>query len=151
MNKLEILLQDLKEEMPVELHVDVKNACTVLFEKKIRLQMELDKNETHLILLSYIQELPAGKFREKVLKDALKYNTRYPRIGTMGYIERKNELCIYESLPLEGLSGKLLYTKLLDVFDTSLLWKKALNANLSCPPEFLEIVPKEAPPFFKKH
>jgi hypothetical protein len=150
MNKLEMLLQDLKDEIPVELHVDVKNACTVLFDKKIKLQMEIDKPEIHLILLAYIQEIPAGKFREKVLKDALKYNNRYPRTGTLGYIEKKNELCIYDKVLLEGLTGKKLYTRLLDLFDVTALWQKALNANLSCPAEFMEIVPKDVPPFLKK-
>ncbi len=124
------LIKELEEEIDIPLEIDVKNACTILFDEKIPIQIELDLLKENLFLMSTIAFIPPGKFREKVLLHALKVNSFYPRNGTFGYNESSNELMLFDTLPLDRLlDGKKIANTLAQLFDTSQQWAKAIDTG----------------------
>ena len=53
----------------------------------ITVQLQLDSTQENLFLFSSLIELPPGRFRENVLREALKANGQPdPRAGILGYI-----------------------------------------------------------------
>jgi len=129
------LIYQLAEELEIELQEDAKGGCTLLFQEKIPVQMELSNDETELIILAFACDLPPGKFREKVLLEALKINDRYPRFASLGFLDKTNQLTLYHHAPYEGLTGKKLASLLAEIIDLSMLWNKAIESNLASPPE----------------
>ena len=129
------LIYQLAEELDIDLQVDVKGGCSLLFQEKIPVQMELSRDETELIILAFACNLPPGKFREKVLFEALKINDRYPRFASLGFFDKTNQLTLYHTAPYEELDGKKLASLLAEIIDLSLLWNKAIESNLASPPE----------------
>ena len=137
------LIYQLAEELDISLQVDAKGGCSLLFQEKIPVQMELSRDETELIILAFACNLPPGKFREKVFIEALKINNRYPRFASLGFLEKTNQLTLYHTAVYEDLDGKKLASLLAEIIDLSLLWNKAIESNLACPPE-LQIKEKTA-------
>jgi len=147
-DSLASLIYQLAKELDIDLQVDVKGGCSLLFQEKITLQMELSKDETELIILSFAATLPPGKFREKVLLEALKINNRYPRFAPLGFFDQTNTLTLYHKVSFDDLNGKKLASLLAEIIDLSLLWNKAIDSNLVSPLELQMKQTKEKPTVF---
>ena len=68
------LIAELGEYIGEDLKVDLNMACSLEINNLIKVQIELDSPGEKILLMSLITELPPGKFRENILKDALKAN-----------------------------------------------------------------------------
>ncbi|MEI6242753.1 MAG: CesT family type III secretion system chaperone [Chlamydiota bacterium] len=127
------LLKELSEIFDTDLQVDVHHACTLLFDKKLPVQIQLDKTETMILVGSFLCPLPPGKFREMVLFSALKENYKIPPIATFAYTDKNNQLTLFRYLPIEGLSSKKLAEFLAAFYELAILWKTEIergNANV---------------------
>ena len=145
------LITQLAEELETSLQVDSKGGCSLLFDDKIRVQLEMDKYEQHLMVIAFATKIPPGKFREKVLFEALKINNDYPRFAVLGYYDQTAELILHHLAPLENLTGKTLLPLLQEIVDLAILWNKAIENNLAVPTELLqEPLQKKASLFDRK-
>ena len=106
MERFATLLEELSEELNIDLYVDPKGACTLLFDDQLSVQLEPNARPDHLLVACFVADLPPGKFREEVLKDALKANSPAPEVGVLSFCERKNQLVLSAFLPLPSLKGK---------------------------------------------
>lgn len=146
--QLQELLDELSDLVHTPLYADTVDTCHILINKKLHVQIKIDKGEDKLLIASVLCPLPPGKFRENVLFEALRDNSIFPRIGSFGYSERHNQLVLFAYLPLEKLNGKELYTYLSLFTDRGILWKNAIENGESAP---LEIKQQwEAKGFLKK-
>lgn len=121
-----LLMDDLGKLLDTPLIPDKHNACVLNFNNQISVQLEPHATGRSLILASTIGELPAGKFRENILANGLKYNVNPTRIGTFAYIARKNLLVFFHTLPLEGLTADQLATFLPPFLGQAKLWQVAV-------------------------
>lgn len=121
------LLEELSKIFQMPLHTDHLGACSILFPHDLTIQMQLDSSETNLYLFAKLAPLPPGRFREEVLKEALKANSfPDPIPAIFGYIDPTNQLAIHQSYPLEILNGEKLATLFTAFLTTATAWREAV-------------------------
>ncbi|HEU64899.1 MAG: hypothetical protein KR126chlam4_01139 [Candidatus Anoxychlamydiales bacterium] len=127
-SKFQELLLDLSEklELDLDLHVDKNRACSILFED-VEVQLELDGSSENLIVFTSIAEIPAGKYREKVLLDALKANNEFPYIAIFAYFEIDASLSMHNFLDFATLNADILSSYLATFVELAQKYKKAVE------------------------
>jgi len=128
------LLWDLGDLIDLPLHVDKHRSCRLVIDETIAVQMELDSAEEFLKIGLLIAEIPPGKYREKLLMDALKANSDIS-FGALGYIAKNNSLTLSDSLFVKQLTGKNLADYLEGFVSKAKVWKEAIESGSSAPIE----------------
>ncbi len=114
--------------------VDAHQACTLQIHDKIRVQLQLDPHQTYLLMACLAIEIPPGKFRENVLRDALKANyLTDPRPATLGYVETNNHLSLSQTIPLAILNGERLAGFFSAFLAEAKSWIQAIEQGKSSP------------------
>jgi hypothetical protein len=123
------LLQELATELDIDLYPDKRGACKLVTEDGLHVQMEVDIRQESLLIASFICEIPPGKFRENILRDALKSNGPFPKNGTLAYSDRNNKLTLFSHLRIAHLTGRKI-AEFLGVFiDKANQWRKAVDTG----------------------
>jgi len=148
MDQFKQLLWDLSERIDLPLHVDQNHACTLLLDETLEIQMQMDSYEENLLICAFLDRIPPGKFRENVLKDALKVNGQYQPFGSLAFYEKKNRLILQQFLPVQTLSGQILYEHLEILIEEAEEWTKALANGQSAPTKY-DANHLKPPPFLK--
>lgn len=126
-DKFEIILKDLSQHLNINLRPDEHHSCLIVLEDKLKIQLELDPTETHLVLGCILGEVPSGKFREEVLFQALKENgKRYPRLGTFAFSRKLNSLVLFEMLLTDAHPTETILTILTPFIRKAKAWSEAL-------------------------
>ena len=94
MERFEMLLHELSVELDVTLHPEKDESCVLMINETVKVQLEANVRTDHLLVASFVAEIPPGKFRENTLRDALKSNYPFPKNGTLAYSERNNQLVL---------------------------------------------------------
>ncbi|MBM3184108.1 MAG: hypothetical protein FJZ64_02235 [Chlamydiae bacterium] len=129
----------------LKLHPDAVGACSILIPPELIVQLQLDSAQEKLFLFAKIAELPPGKFRENVLLESLKANSRPdPLLGILGYIHPINHLALFQSYPLSILNGERLANLFGGFVETAESWRKAIQSGQNTP------IPKSQSPFFER-
>ncbi|MBU6447032.1 MAG: hypothetical protein KGQ49_06510, partial [Verrucomicrobia bacterium] len=83
-----------------------------------------------------IAETPPGKFRENILKEALKANALPdPMPGIFGYILATNRLAQFQKYPLHILTAERLSQIIGAFLEMAEVWQKAIMTGQSAPIE----------------
>ncbi|NGX50366.1 MAG: hypothetical protein K1060chlam2_00211 [Chlamydiae bacterium] len=136
MDRFQELLWDLGELIKLPLHIDKNNACKLLLDEKLEMQIEMDAEGEQLLIAAFISEIPPGKFRENVLRDAMKVNSTYHPFGSFAYLEKTNFLILHQYIPTSNLSGEKLSDHL-DLFvEESEEWRAALERGTPSPAKY---------------
>ena len=131
--KFEELIKNLAIQLDTTLIVDENDACLIVFDEKIEVQIELDQEEEKIIIFSSIALLPAGKFRENVLLETLKENDKFPFLGIFGYLEKENSLTYHHLFEISQVDEKILSSFITSFVERALLWKDAIEQGRSAP------------------
>ena len=144
MSHFQDLLYELGERLDIQLQIDFNQACSLNINQSIDVQIELSSTEETILLMSMISELPPGRFRGDVLKDALKANfLEEKKNGYLSYIERENALTLLQTVYIQPLSSEALYDLLVFFSQRALKWKEAIESGHTSPEgEFPKIVQK---------
>lgn len=127
------LLSQLGKVFHLSLHPDKSNACSIKIPP-VTIQLQLDSTQERMFLFSKIIEIPPGKFRENVLRDALKANgLPDPRPGVLAFIASTNHLALYQRYPLEILNGERLAAFFGSFFEMAESWHKTIQNGQSSP------------------
>ncbi len=129
MDRFQQLLYDLSELIEVTLYADQQQKCCININDLIDIQLEYDGSKERVLMASFCCEIPPGKFRENVLKETLKANGIFPRIGTFGYSEQKNKLALFEYVSIENLTPEKFADILAAFIDRVERSKKAIEAG----------------------
>ncbi len=129
MDRFAMLLADLSELIAVPLHPDHHRNCLLNINNVMPVQIQEEENKERLLIAAFLGELPPGKFREILLKEALKENNLYPRVGTFCYSPRNNQLAFFTYASLPPLTGSLLADVLETFLNRAFSWKKALETG----------------------
>lgn len=94
-------------ESPVRFEPDENNACVIEFPSGVAVQLELDAQKNNLVIFANLGALASGKYREEVLYESLRANDApVPRYGNFAYLAARNQLLLWEVLPLKNLRGQ---------------------------------------------
>lgn len=138
MSKFEDLIAELGERLDMEIFPSQTNVVSLLIENAVKVQIEADKHEEFLTIAAFVLELPPGRFREKVLKGALKANDAIDSLpGTLSYVGSENCLLLFNKLPMEVFTVDNLIECIKQLKNRTLKWKEALNSGHSFPDEDL--------------
>lgn len=145
------ILYDLSELLSEDLFIDKHGVCRIVFNETIVFQLELDPYEQHLFLISPIAEVPPGKYREQVFKEALKDCARSKGSeGVLSFAPTQNKLCYHLQLPLERVNGDRLATALEMAVPKVESWMEALNRGTAGPNPTTPLPADKPPPFMKR-
>ncbi|CDZ80696.1 Tir chaperone protein (CesT) [Candidatus Rubidus massiliensis] len=123
------ILNDLAPLLGIpELTLDEKNACVIEFNKEIKIQLEILKDHSGLLIATKIGTVPPGKFRENLFKEALKVNNiPPPRKGVFAFSKKNDLLILYDKVFLKNLQIDQLAKKIIKMQETAKVWKDALE------------------------
>src|SRR5581483_3593082 len=105
MDKFLTVIADLGRVVGLPLLPDHKRRCRLVIEHQLHIQIEDEEPKDRILIACFICEVPPGKFREKVFKQALKENNNYPRIGNLSYCEKNNNLVLEAHVYYPNLTG----------------------------------------------
>jgi hypothetical protein len=133
-NQFEELLHALGKVFHLELQIDRHNACSIQIHPHFTIQLQTDASQENLWIFSKLIETPPGKFRENILKEALKANALpEPRVGVFGYIASTNQLALFQKYPLRVLTGDMLSGFLGAFMEMADSWREAIASGQSAP------------------
>lgn len=134
MSLFEILLEELGKVFELKLHTDRKGACSIQVRPNLVVQLQPDPSQEGLWIFALLAEIPPGKFREEVLKEALKANGLATlRPGVFGYVQNTNQLALSQKYPFEILDGERLCGLLGAFLDLAEKWQDALQQGRAAP------------------
>jgi hypothetical protein len=122
------ILEDVSKELNVSLKEDGNHTCLIDFKEKIKLQIELDAPQENIIIGAIIGELVPGKFRENVLREALKENSSPPpRLGVFAFSPKKNALIFFNKISIQTVDIKNLVDLIRNIVDKAAMWKESIE------------------------
>lgn len=134
--QFEELLSGLGKVFDLKLHIDKQHACSIQIHPHLVIQLQLDITQEHLWIFSKLIDLPPGKFRENILKEALKANALPdPRVGILSYLATTNQLALFQKYPLNILNGEKLSGFLGAFLEMGNSWREAISSGQSAPPQ----------------
>ena len=132
MDRFQQLLYDLGTLLELPLYAEQNQKCCLNINEALDVQLEYDTSKERVLIASLCCEVPPGRFRENILKESLKANGIFPRIGTYGYVEQKNKLALFEYVSLQNLPSEKFADILAKFIDRIERTKKAVDSgNLS--------------------
>ena len=128
MNPFEQYIQELNRILGISLYAEKGYLCKLIIEGSLKLQLEHEPAEERILIASFLCELPPGKFREDVLKEALKANDSLNREGIFAYSGTNNSLVYFlyfsDTLPSDQLAKTLL-----QFIEIAKKWKTAVETG----------------------
>ena len=128
-DQFEALLKDLSPLVGTALHIDKTGGCKLSVNHSLHVNLQCDPKDRRLLMASFIGEIPPGKFRENLLKDALRANEASPFHEVLGYSERNNQLALFSYTSFEYLSADKLYQQLKQFVAKANEWKVAIETG----------------------
>jgi len=132
-DRFEILLKELGTVLELPLKVVKDRTCGLTVDHHLQLQLQADDAQERVLLSSFIVEVPLGRFREDIFKEALKANAQYPRPGILSYTSKNNQMMLFDYLPLAHLNSEKLIISLTEFIMFADAWKKAIESGLPSP------------------
>lgn len=125
------ILQELGKLLEIpDLHPDRNHSCLIKLKNGQSIQLELDRGGHFLILGADLGEVPPGKYRENLFKEALKANEMpYPLHGILAYSKKSEHLILFEKLYARELNGEKVFAALTPFAEKALIWEEALKHN----------------------
>lgn len=130
MDRFQDFLNRLSPLIDVPLYVEKKRAVRIGINETLHVQLEDEEAKERILIACFVQEIPAGKYRENLLKEGLKANTSYPRIATFAYSERTNQLTLFDHLYYANLQIEKAADTLALFIEKALLWKQAIERGI---------------------
>jgi hypothetical protein len=133
-DRFEETLRLFGNSLDLPLHIDKNGACAILVQG-IVIQLQPNSTQEKLIVGCKIMEINPGRFRENVLKEALKANALAdPRVGIFAYIGSINTLFLFQEYPFDLLvSGERIASLVSPFIKTCADWKQAVQNGQASP------------------
>lgn len=126
-NQFEALLQELGQILKIPLHPDKTHSCLIKLKEGVSVQLEIDRPGDSLLFGIDVADVPPGKYRENLFKEALRANgSPSPRYGTLAYSRKTGHLVLFERLPLKDLNGDKVAEFLKPFVMKAKVWKDAI-------------------------
>jgi hypothetical protein len=126
--QFETILQELAQAFHIsELHPDSNNSCKLKLKAGIEIQLELDRSGNFLIIGTDLGEVPVGRYRESLFREALKCNDLpAPNCGILAYSRATNHLVLFEKLFIKDLNGDKVFAEITPLVEKAKAWSEAM-------------------------
>jgi hypothetical protein len=127
-NQYEAVLRDFETFFKCKLAPNANNTCVISIPNSVRIQIELDRNSKVLIAsrLGILQ----GRFRDIVLREALKANEFYDiSTGSFGLGKKSNNLMIFLQMDLDQLNPDKINTVMPIFLAKANLWAEGIKSG----------------------
>ncbi len=142
------LLLALSEYLDIDIEPDIKGGCCLKINEKFDIQIELDSLREKIFFVAFLYELSPGKYREDVLKNALKANFIHENPqGILCYMNKQNKLCLFHTLILQDTTAEKFNQTFQVFYEKAVIWNEALHSGQLSPVGAFTEPPKELPPF----
>lgn len=123
------ILQEVARALKIpDLHPDGNHSCRIKLQDGMEVQIELDRGANFLVVGTELGEMPPGKFRENLFREALKANAMPPPInGTLAYSKATNQLVLFEKIPVRSATGELVASIIPLFVEKAKVWSEALK------------------------
>lgn len=122
------LLEDLSKILHYQLHVDSHNSCLIQLPTGITIQMEMGRKSPHFLIGSDLGNVPVGKYRENLFREALRANNQpLPRNGVFAYSHQTDHLVLFLFIPIENINAEKIAERLLPFGELAFRWKDAIS------------------------
>lgn len=142
---------ELGELLGEEILFSEHEGCRIIVNDTISVDFTFNSYDRILQMAAKISAIAPGKFRENVLKMALKSNYIYlERKSYLAYVQKDSALALIQNISLENLTGELLFDHLEGFTERALKWKEAIDSGQPSPPppEVPEGSSRYKPPLF---
>lgn len=133
MDRFSQILYDLGKEIGTDLYPDQHRLCQLNWQDQLHIQLQYEEAKDRLLIGTFLCDVPPGKFREKIFREALKSNAEFPRIGTLAYSDRNNKLTFFEYVYPDNLRSDKLFQLLQQFVSKAHQWKEAIEKNRPLP------------------
>lgn len=125
------LLQELGKSMQIEdLHLDSSGTCLIAFPSGLEVYIEPYRQGNFMLISTNVGEVPPGRYREDVFKEALKANgISHPRHGTFAFSDQTGQLILFALLSLNELNGEKIATFLTPYMEKAVSWKNMISSG----------------------
>lgn len=122
------LLKELGEKIGIPNLEPTSNNNLALSLKGTEVVLQQHKTEPFVIISFEIAEIPSGRYRENILREALKFNgLNQLHAGIFAFSKKTQKLFIFDMLPLNDVSGDQVNTIMTSLGEKAAAWKEALN------------------------
>jgi Tir chaperone family protein CesT len=129
MDRFVEVLKELGQIVNVPFHPDKHHVCELNINNVLHIQLEPDLSGERLLIASFLVDVPAGRFREGVFREALKANHPFERTGTLAYSARNNKLFFFHYLPFYQLTGEKLADFLGPFISEAESWRTSIESG----------------------
>lgn len=124
------IIRGLGEQLSFPLQPDSQGACALLIEGELRIQIELDADQTRILIAATLADLSPQSMRRTILTRALQDNGGARRhYGIFAYSRRANQLVLEDHLSLDQLTGKGLFDFLQLFAEKAWLWYRGCQTG----------------------
>lgn len=125
----EAILSDIGTALQLpDLHPDRNNSCLITFPNGLKVQIDMDRNGSFLVIGSDLGQVPLGRYRENIFREALKANGMpYPQHGILAYSTKTDHLIIFETYPMRDLTGERVADQMQIFMEKALHWKNSME------------------------
>ncbi len=122
------LLEELSNSIHFPLRPDGNNSCLLRMPGGLQVQLEMYKKNDSFLIGADLGNVPVGRYRENLFKEALRANyLPPPRYGIFAYTQQKDSLILFSLLPLEDLTGEKIAAHLMPFTQKALQWQLAIK------------------------
>jgi len=125
-----LLLNDMGALLEIkDLHPDANNSCIVRFPSGVQIQLELDKSQEKLIFGCDIGEVPAGRYRANIFREALRSNgLPYPNShrGIFAFSKKADHLILFRTVLMKDLNAEKLVEELKPFEEKAAYWQETV-------------------------
>jgi hypothetical protein len=122
------LMEDLGKLIRIRLIPDSHNACLIKYPGGLFLQIELDQSQERINMGAEIGSLAPGRYRENVMREALKANgLPPPKVGIFAFSAKKEVLILFDYMELNDLTAPKIADFLEQFLQKANFWKDAIK------------------------
>jgi hypothetical protein len=122
-------LKELEFFFNCSLQSDENQSCLINMGIGVSLQLELDSNDD-LIMASVLGTLPMGRYRDNLIRQALKSNNAsLPSQGIFSFSAKTNHLILFLLIDPSRLNADSVFKILPPFIEKVKLWKEAIEAG----------------------
>ena len=122
------LIEELAAVTQMKLAPDSHGAVMIHYKDGLQVYIEPDALGESVHLLIEIGKPGEGKYRENILREALRANGQpLPRLGTFSYGQKKESLLVFETTSMEDLTGARLADLISQLSDKARVWRDSID------------------------
>lgn len=121
------LMEELGKLIHIKLVPDRYNSCLIKYKNGLKVQIQIEPSQEILMFCSELGQLVAGRYRENVMREALKANgLPEPPKGLFAFSQKTENLVLYGQISLHDLTAPAVHEFLEQFLKKAMIWYDAI-------------------------